>query len=152
MHRRPLLSILLLLAALNPAPGAASETLTPTDLPTTVQCSNGTGIPAPCGPADVLTYTWTVPHAAKGAGIVHWEGPGILVKQRGTDEWWIDHTQLAEIREVTVPGAPPIDYAWRPLPGDRYCVRESGTLETLGCVTVPPPPPTPRLYFPLVNP
>lgn len=105
--------------------------------------------PAACPPPPAPTFTWTIPDPWHGAGVITWQGPGSLTKQRGMDEWHLDSANTTEVRTMTMPGAPPIDIAWRPLPGDRFCVRAAGTWQLLGCTTVPLPM-VDRAILPLV--
>ena len=100
-------------------------------------------------PAAPPSYEWTVPDPVHGAGVVTWQGPGALVKQRGWSEWQIDYSEDSAVRRVVVPGLPPVDIAWWPYPGDRYCIREAGTGALLGCTTVPLPYQT-RVWSPVM--
>lgn len=91
----------------------------------------------PAGPS--VTYAWTTPDAAHGTGRVAWSG-GELTKCRSTQCALVS---LEASGTVDVPGEPPIDFFWRPIPGDRYCVGEV-------CATVPAPMER-RALLPLVS-
>ena len=70
-------------------------------------------------------------------GEIVWSGPGSLVKQRGSEEWQIDRVPNDAFNRIIVPDshtAIPIDLA-TPMPGDRYCVRDTAGV-LVQCVVV----------------
>lgn len=65
-----------------------------------------------------VAFAWRVADAAHGTGVVTWSG-GPLVKCRSTQCAAISGEASGTLE---VPGPAPVDYFWRPIPGDRYCV------------------------------
>ena len=95
--------------------------------------------------APFATFAWVREDAAHGAGIVTWSG-GQLTKCRSTQCALVSGESSGTL---AVPGPAPVDYFWRPIPGDRYIV--GGAVATVPAVVQPTPVPVVHeRYLPVI--